>query len=235
MRTAVKPRLLDAYCGAGGTTRGYQLAGFHVTGIDIHPQPNYIGDAFIQADALEYLAGDLSTFTAIHCSPPCQAFTHAKHMANRGRKDHPRLIEPTRRLLIATGLPYVIENVEDAKSELLNPAMLCGSSVGLVNLERHRYFETNWPLLVPPCSHGQRGKACFPGTPRADGTRPLSTIVNQMASGITHDVLAEAMGIDWMPTRGKRPSRELCEAIPPAYTELIGHQLAQHLRSRAAA
>jgi DNA (cytosine-5)-methyltransferase 1 len=34
------------------------------------------------------------------------------------------------------------------------------------------------------------------------------------------------MGIDWM-TRD-----ELNEAIPPAYTELIGHQLMQHV-SRA--
>jgi hypothetical protein len=31
----------------------------------------------------------------------------------------------------------------------------------------------------------------------------------------------KAMGIDWM----TRP--ELAEAIPPAYTEFIGHQLAQ--------
>lgn len=36
-----QPRLLDAYCGAGGATKGYQRAGFHVTGIDHVPQPNY--------------------------------------------------------------------------------------------------------------------------------------------------------------------------------------------------
>ena len=40
---------------------------------------------------------------------------------------------------------------------------------------------------------------------------------------------AEAvMGIDWM-TR----ARALGEAIPPAYTELIGHQLMQHLKVAA--
>ena len=33
------------------------------------------------------------------------------------------------------------------------------------------------------------------------------------------------MTIDWM------TPAELTQAIPPAYTELIGHQLAQHLRS----
>jgi DNA (cytosine-5)-methyltransferase 1 len=35
----MKPKLLDLFCGAGGAARGYQLAGFHVTGVDINPQP----------------------------------------------------------------------------------------------------------------------------------------------------------------------------------------------------
>jgi len=35
----MKPRLLDLYSCAGGAARGYQLAGFHVTGVDIRPMP----------------------------------------------------------------------------------------------------------------------------------------------------------------------------------------------------
>lgn len=62
-----KPRLLDLFCGAGGSTRGYQLAGFYVVGVDIKPQPNYCGDEFYQADALNY---PLEGFDAYHASPP---------------------------------------------------------------------------------------------------------------------------------------------------------------------
>lgn len=39
------------------------------------------------------------------------------------------------------------------------------------------------------------------------------------------DVQQAAMGVDWMTLP------ELSQAIPPAYTELIGHQLLQHLKA----
>lgn len=52
---AVKPRLLDLFCGAGGCAKGYQRAGFYVVGVDIKAQPNYCGDEFHQGDALAFL------------------------------------------------------------------------------------------------------------------------------------------------------------------------------------
>lgn len=43
-------KLLDLFCGAGGAARGYQLAGFHVTGVDMVNQPRYAGDEFVQSN-----------------------------------------------------------------------------------------------------------------------------------------------------------------------------------------
>lgn len=243
-----RPRLLDLFCGAGGCTKGYQEAGFEVVGVDIKPQPNYCGDEFIQADAIEWLDGaleggmlELGGFVAVHASPPCQAYTHARHIANRGRDDHPRLIEPVREILRQTGLPYVIENVVGAPLE--NLIELCGPSFGL-DVKRHRLFETSFAILAPACACGPHREPKFPSTPRVEvgyrddeGKRPLSRYVNPLASGTTHELFAEAMGIDWIPARGKRPAKPLQEAIPPAYTRHVGSYLLQHLATneRAAA
>jgi DNA (cytosine-5)-methyltransferase 1 len=202
----VKPLLLDLFCGAGGCSVGYHRAGFDVVGVDLHSQPRYPFD-FVQGDALEYLAGDLGDFDAIHASPPCQAY--AGSTAWRGdRSKHPDLIGPTRALLEAAGLPYVIENVPDARRLLRNPVRLCGSMFSLP-VRRHRYFETNWPLsiLVNPCHHRQ-GDLAF----EHKGERAY----------------ADALGCSWM------TSVEARQAIPPAYTSFIGAALMQHLRSAAA-
>jgi DNA (cytosine-5)-methyltransferase 1 len=230
-----RPVLLDLFCCAGGATKGYQRAGFYVVGVDIKGQPNYCGDEFIQGDALDYLAAPhdhLYGYAAIHASPPCQAYTHARHIANRGRDDHPRLIEDVRGLLRRTGLPYVIENVAGAPLE--NPVTICGVSLGL-NVKRHRLFESNVALMAPPCACGGYRERQFASTPRIDGSRPLSRYVNPLASDTTHEQFAEALGIDWVPKRGKRPALELHEAIPPAYTELIGGYLMAALTMEKAA
>jgi DNA (cytosine-5)-methyltransferase 1 len=224
----VKPRLLDLFCGAGGAAMGYHRAGFEVVGVDHKPQPNYPFE-FIQEDAMRLLHADGwldRHFDAIHASPPCQAYTQL------GNGDHPRLIEPIRELLGATGLPYVIENVVGAP--LKNPIQLCGSMFDL-GVRRHRLFESNLPLMAPPCQHGWRNeirayygkKGWLVWTPggaqvQKKGRKPI-------LRGSVEQAPAD-MGIDWMQTWD-----ELREAIPPAYTELIGHQLLDHLRALSAA
>jgi DNA (cytosine-5)-methyltransferase 1 len=206
--------LIDAFCCAGGATRGYQRAGFHVIGVDIEPQPNYCGDEFVQADALEFLAGGgMDRADAVHASPPCQNDTAYGRRPNHVRPV-PRLIGPVRELLEASGFPYAIENVPGAP--LRDPVTLCGSSFGL-DVRRHRLFESNVPLLVPPCDHGWQ----TPRFPAATNRKPNSRCTVEVGVWrIPLGVQKLAMGVDWDVTL-----EELSEAIPPAYTELIGGQL----------
>ena len=201
-------RLLDLFSGAGGAARGYLMAGFHVTGVDIEPQPRYAGDVFFQADALEYCRLHGAEFDAIHASPPCQGYSRMRHLPWLRGRTYPMLIDATRAALRETGRPYVIENVSDAP---LQGAELCGAALGLP-IVRHRRFESNICLLFPPCPghpvlfHGGREMA----------RRGRNGGVMGVPDGMTPE---DAMGIDWM-TRG-----ELRQAIPPAYTEYIGRML----------
>ena len=227
--TMSKPKLLDLFCGAGGCTKGYQQSGFWVRGVDMKPQPHYIGEEFIQADALEYLEslitnGEIKQFAAIHASPPCQAYMIARN--NGCHKDAPRLIDPARELLLRTGLPYVVENV--AKSPLAdhslfgtNMIVLCGASFGLrsgkFDLARHRKFKTNWPIVNLPCNH----RPGFTIGVYGNGTNRWHR--EKFGRCITDAEKREAMNIDWM------SRKELTQAIPPAYTEFIGTQLRNFL------
>ncbi len=228
----MKPRLLDLFCGAGGATRGYQQAGFHVVGVDIKPQPHYVGDEFVQADALEFLCEALDRHDpfnyvdAIHASPPCQRYSDlAKRNGNA--HEHPDLVGEVRELLKvagADGVPWVIENVEGAP--LIDPVVLCGSRFrlttadGQYRLRRHRLFESNVNLLRT------FGCSCYDDKrPVIDvsGGGPSKKARTDGKGGRTYkgtaDEAREAMEIPWM------TKAELNEAIPPAYTSFIGHQL----------
>jgi len=216
---------LDLFCGAGGATRGYQLAGFEVTGVDIAAQPNYCGEDFIQGDALHIL--DLQVhelgFDAIHASPPCQGYSTLA--ARHPDQEYPLLIEPIREALEATGLPYVIENVEG--SPLRNPTMLCGSSLGLA-VRRHRLFETTFSCMSPGCAHGAMQKR-FHIYEHGKWRKSAFVAVYGHGGGKEREAGPAAMDIDWM-TRS-----ELVEAIPPAYTEHIGGYLMAEINAKAAA
>lgn len=222
------PRLLDLFCGAGGASVGYARAGFEVVGVDLAPQPNYPFE-FIQADALEYLASsDYGAFAAVHASPPCQANLRGLAAVNRklGRAyAHVDLIPAVRELLRASWRPYVIENVVGA--ELVDPVRLCGSSFGL-EVRRHRLFEASFPLIVPPCAHGEQNGDHWTSW-RPNGETRRAKVVQVYGAAAERHKWGPAMGIDWM------TYDELAEAIPPVYTELIGHQLISHLSTEVAA
>lgn len=221
-------RLLDLCCGAGGSAEGYSRVGFEVYGVDIKPQPNYPFH-FRQRDALEVLEEVIDCwgmgYDAIHASFPCQAKTAYRRKGHGVGHGYPNMIHEGRELLERTRLPYVIENVEGFRADLRNPVRLCGSSFGL-DVRRHRLFETNWPLLVPPCDHSWQTPRFPAATNREPGSRRTVEI------GVWRIPLAvqqRAMGIDWMTLP------ELSEAVPPAYTEYIGGQLLAHLSQEAAA
>jgi DNA (cytosine-5)-methyltransferase 1 len=227
-RKASLPRLLEVCCCAGGASYGFRRAGFMPEGVDIKPQPNY-PFRFHLADGLDFIAEHGHEYDAISAHPPCQDYspTAALHT-----NKYPRLIGAMREALIKTGVPYIIENVEGARSELRNPIKLCGSSFGL-GVRRHRLFETSWPILfAPQCAHhlqpepvdvtGTGGRRLDPRS----GTRHPGGGDSRKPLNLAH--AREVMGIDWM----KRP--ELSEAVPPAYTEWLGHELMAHLSEVAA-
>lgn len=221
-----RPILLDLFCGAGGAATGYHRAGFDVIGVDIEPQPNY-PFLFIQGDwrrtlwKLSY-AHDIA---AIHASPPCQRYSDLARR-NGNADDWPDLVDAVRDAIAE--FPYVIENVEGAP--LRDPVTLCGTMFSGLRVIRHRLFETNWQLWHPGehpphplvFTHDKRKKHY--------GKLDQDTAFVQVTGGgnATLANKLDAMGTPWM-----RSHHEVNESIPPAYTEWIGTQLMQHVRSAA--
>lgn len=207
-------RALDLFCGAGGATRGLQLAGFHVTGYDIENQPRYAGDDFVRLDVRELtppcIAGH---FDFVWASPPCQGRTAYKRRPGHvAPVDTDGMIRFVRNLLVdvrvSHGIPFVIENVVGAP--LIEPVTLCGSMFGL-DVRRHRLFETSFPVLALSCRHDLQSGDYPQATNRANRRKTVEIGVWR----IPLDVQRRAMGIDWM-TR-----EELSQAIPPAYSEFL--------------
>lgn len=217
-----RPRLLDLFCCAGGAGVGYSRAGFDVVGVDIAAQPNY-PFAFVQADAMTLDPAFLATFDAIHASPPCQSYSDLAKR-NRNADEWPRLIEPVREMLVKTGLPFVIENVDGAP--LIDPVVLCGTMFPGLRVLRHRLFEANFPIEPP--QHRKHPKVhTFDRRKAHYGKTDEWIDFVQVTGGGNCTVAAAraAMGIEWM------TKNELNEAIPPAYAEFIGRELLRHLVS----
>lgn len=213
-------RLLDICCKAGGASAGYANAGFTVTGVDREPQPRYPYE-FVQADLRDLdPAWIADQFDAVTASPPCWAHSDLAHRTGREYED---FIPETRALLQATGLPWVIENVEGAP--LIDPLVLCGTQFPGLRVIRHRLFESNIQLMAP--GHHPEHPLVYTRDKRKRHYGQLdewTAFVSVTGGGnSSRAAAANAMGIDWM------TKDELNQAIPPAYTEFIGQQLADHL------
>jgi DNA (cytosine-5)-methyltransferase 1 len=218
--------MLDLYSCAGGAAMGYHRAGFDVVGFDKDPQPRY-PFRFIQADVtrldLVDVAAELHAVAA-HASPPCQFATAYRRKGHGVGAGAVNLIPATRTALIATGLPWIIENVEQAASHLDAPVKLCGGRFGL-DVQRHRLFESNIPLTSPGCDHSWWTPRFPPATNRTNLRKTVEVGVYRIPLAVQQ----AAMGIDWMKLG------ELSQAIPPAYTEHLGRQLMVAVGARAAA
>ena len=229
-----RPLLLDLFCGEGGAAMGYYRAGFDVIGVDNaasrlkrYPFPTIEGDALAALSDIARL--DLGV-TAIHASPPCTGYTRGTAAIPDRLERYDRLIAATRDLLDATGLPYVIENVEDARPELRNPITLCWTefrdSGSVVDddgtplwMRRHRLFESNVPMWgAGGCQHpADMQCAGAYGGARRDKVEARTIRRGGYVPGV--DVMRELLGTPWMSEKGCQLS------IPPAYTEFIGRQL----------
>ena len=257
--------ILDLCCCEGVGASGYMRNGAVIYGVDMEPRfaKRYPGAGFHQGDGLVVLRilldGGYITFTRpdgawidlrlenfdfIHASPPCQGYTRG----NAGKvTSWPKLIPDFRLLLEETGLPYVIENVEDAKSAMVNPVALCGCMFNLqapdvdgqlLHLLRPRMFETNWGLAAPrPCEHTGLGvvAGAYGGSRKAyrlpwESNVEVAPRDRYSAKHVRKGgyvprekaVVQALLGVD--------PDLELTwnglyESIPPAYTAWVGSQV----------
>jgi DNA (cytosine-5)-methyltransferase 1 len=103
-------RALDLFCGGGGAGMGLRLAGFDVVGVDCAWQLCYP----FQQLWTNALTVSLEGFDFVWASPPCQAHTSLRRFPGVRDIEYPDLIPPVRDRLIASGLPFVIENVPGA-------------------------------------------------------------------------------------------------------------------------
>jgi DNA (cytosine-5)-methyltransferase 1 len=232
----VKLTALDLFCGEGGTSMGLSLAGFEMTGIDNDPaRLECYPFQSVLGDALEYAYEHGAEYDLIVAGPTCTGYSRGTAALPDRLTRYPRLIGVTRATLLDLGKPYLIENVYDARFELVDPVMLCGRMFGLgatdvdetqLVMDRHRLFESNMPLNVPTHPKHSRNVqvAGSYGGARRDkwearyirqgGYVPKSLAVQQ-----------EMLGTPWMTERG------CWNSIPPVYTHYLGTQLYDQIRN----
>ena len=112
--------------------------------------------------------GEIRRYAFVHASPPCQhecALTVGTNASQGWGRTHVDLVAPTRELLDAAGLPYVIEQ-PNGRAEIRKDLTLCGEMFGL-GVIRHRNFELGgW-------THRAAGARPAPGPCTRLATRPV--------------------------------------------------------------
>lgn len=238
-----RPRLLDAFSGEGGAGVGYQRAGFCVTAVDSsaarlkrYPLDCPAASA-IQGDAVEAILTLGHRFAAGHGSPTCTGYSRGTAAIPDRFDRYDRLIPATRAAFQTVDIPYVIENVADARPELHSPILLCGRMFNLsavdddgtpLVMDRHRLFESNTFLFAPE-HHKHDPNVQVAGS--YGGARRDKREAREVRKGgyvPSADIQRELLGTPWMSEKGCQLS------IPPAYTEFLGAQLIEQIASAAA-
>jgi hypothetical protein len=249
-----KPIALDICCRKGGATVGLQRAGFYVIGVDIEPQPGYPGDQFCQGDGIHLLTQLIEgrKVWAAGVGPvrpdlvwqswPCQEGNTAT-ASNRARgipDDHEQFIPRARALSDEAGIPYVIEQPTASRSGLIRRDLTLCMDMFKEDMpppwvQKHRSFEiSGFKVEQPPHPVGPIRGGSMVGFPKPAGH---ATRVRGWRHGVRYEgdyvaaygkgggkataaEIAHAMKIDWMADRF-----DLCEAIPPDFSEHIGRAL----------
>lgn len=226
-----KPIVLDICCRKGGATKGLQRAGFYVIGVDIDPQPGYPGDEFVQMDGLTLLQillegpRYLGQIALIWQSWPCQEGNTAT-AGNRARgitDTHEQFIPRARELSDRIGIPYVLEQPTSSRKDLIRRDLtLCMDTfkgdMPPPWVQKHRSFEISGFTVPQPVHRPHQGyvRGWRHGVNRTGPEAPYVAGYGKGGGKGTAEELRHAMGIDWMTDRF-----DLCEAIPPAYSQYI--------------
>ncbi len=233
----MRPRILDAFCGEGGAGVGYHRAGFDVVGVDNAPARlrRYPFEAHV-GDAVQFILEHGHEFDAIHASPTCTGYSRATAAVPDRLERYDRLIAATRAAIETTGRPYVIENVADARPELIDPILLCGRMFGLeaidddgtrLVLDRHRLFESNVFILAPEHQPHDRDVQVAGSYAGARRDKDEARHIRKGGYVPSADVQRELLGVPWMTERGCQLS------IPPVYTTYLGQFIHDSLRAAA--
>lgn len=200
-------KLLDLYCGAGLAAWGYWLSGCfsEIVGVDIDDMSSSYSFDFVRGDVTKLTYEFISQFDFIHASPPCQAYSKVTPDKSR----HQRLIPGTRLICVASGLPYVIENVEGSGADLKPNVVMNGGYVGLRS-SRKRYFHVSVLMASSKLIRGVD-----------------SPIVVNGSQYVRRESMVEAMGLGMINPNAlnRMTMKHIEQGVPPAMTLAITRML----------
>jgi DNA (cytosine-5)-methyltransferase 1 len=262
----MKPRLLEIGGCEGGSTAGWMRAGWHVTTVDL--EANRLkynpADVKIHKDGLQVLASVARNgkfwawgpFDAVSLHPPCQWYTRG-NAKDRGKATKwERTIPPWREAVEATGLPYVIENVEDAGWDMRDPVTLCGCHFDLKvrdhSCKAKTHEERIKHAITGACNRGRGVEVhllrprLFEATWDLKPARPCDHSQHEWVAGAYGGARRDKWEAKYVRKGGYVPPYKatvkalmgvehdmtwegLFESVPPAYCEHVGRSLLAHL------